>query len=449
LVQNVTCSIKFVDPQLKSDDVVVEVTYLIEDLRDLEGMSQIRFEPISEIRGTDDITVGIKFEFEFDRLVAMLRRLRDRLYYNPIETWFLFQISDIGLQIDTHRADDLIGLMAAARSGLLFYPERDYLAEAETYSRTQGELSPTELDNLNLLRQRLDISTELAEVLNTIAASPYQTLAEKRRHFEETTQAEISRLKFHHDGQPIAPKDIWPVLQELAENLILPTSEATAIYQTHWQHYQDEIRVKTEQVSAQTTADERLAADAEAERQRQAQQAQEQRDQYRDLCCATMADDIYPSEYDQGRLDQARRLRGIPIDEAIQIEAAVRDQLYGSVGSEAGVDYTRLRHCLHQQAWEEADLETEIAILAAIKQDQQPLTVATVSHLPAVDLATIDALWSRYSQGKFGFKAQQQVYRSQQQIQPDEKSDGWDFTTCWGGTMSRPGFIAALSPTAI
>nr|WP_278003718.1 GUN4 domain-containing protein [Nodosilinea sp. TSF1-S3] len=145
-----------------------------------------------------------------------------------------------------------------------------------------------------------------------------------------------------------------------------------------------------------------------------------------------MASSLYPSEFDQGRLEQARRLRGLSIDEALTLEAAVRDELYGGLESAAGVDYSRLRHLLHQQAWHEADMETESVLLKALDRDMQPVTAATVQRLPAVDLATIDALWSRYSNRRFGFKAQQLVYRSQQQIQQDERQRWLDFQQALG-----------------
>jgi hypothetical protein len=239
--------IKFVDSQLKQDELDTEVRYLTEDLRDLDGMSQIRFDPILEIRDAAEIRVGTRFIAHSDLLVSILRRLRDRLYYKPLETWFLFQISDLNLQIQTDRAEDLVDLMATAQSGLIFSPERDYLAEAETYSRTQGELSPTELDNLDLLRQRLGLAAEQAELLNARAVGPHKTQAEKHRHFDEITAAEFNRLRQMDADQPFAPKDLWPVLQELAENLALPIPEAEAMYQEHWQRYNDEAKLKTEQ----------------------------------------------------------------------------------------------------------------------------------------------------------------------------------------------------------
>ncbi|MBE9109720.1 GUN4 domain-containing protein [Nodosilinea sp. LEGE 07298] len=448
MAQDIEFSIKFIDPHLKSDDVATEVHYLIEDLRDLDDMSQVRFEPILEIRDVAEIRAGVTFMAHSDLLGPILRRLRDRLYYSPIQTAFSFKLDGITLRIETHQADDLVGFMAAAQSGLLFFPERDYLAEAETYSRTQGELSPTELDNLNLLRQRLGLTAEEAEVLNARAASPYPTKAEKHRHFEDITAAEFSRLRAMGEGPPFAHKEIWPVLQELAENLGLPTLEAEAIYQTYQQRYDDDTRLKTELSTAKTAEDASLAAAAKAEidRQKQAQQVQERLNQYRDLCRQAMANSIYPSEFDQGRLDQARRLWSIDVEQAMKLEAEVRDELYGSVESAAGVDYSRLRGLLHQQTWHEADMETEVVILKALNLDMQPVTAATVQRLSPIDIATIDGLWSRYSKGRFGFKAQQQVYRAQQQIQPDDRQRWSAFEQALGWRKAPSLFSRGYKP---
>lgn len=437
------------DTTLESNDLATEVHYLIADLRDLEGMENIRFEERHDIRGDEEIRIGIKFEVDIDMLESILRRLHDRLYYsgnahsgrdtNPLETLFLLQINNIKLEIRTHKAEDLIGLWVACQNRILLPAQSDYLAEVETYARTEGGLSPTEEDNLELKRRLFCLLEKEAEQLRIKAAGLYRTKEARRSYFEETTRAEFSRLGSYFDGLPIAHKEIWPVLQELAENLGLPTSEAEVIYQDHRQRYDEVIQLKEEQKAAKADEDARLAA--EAEHQKQVQQAQLNLNQYRSLCHQTMANALYPSEFDQGRLAQLRLLLAISREEASTIEAAVRDQLYGGVESAAGVDvdYTRLRGLLHQQAWLAADLETEAVMLKALNRDMQPVTAATVQSLPSVDLATIDALWSRYSNGRFGFKAQQQVHRGQQQIQADdhkrwvvfEETLGWRKPSSW------------------
>ena len=301
-----------------------------------------------------------------------------------------------------------------------------------------------------MLGKEIGLSDRQAKALNLKAKGLYKVIEDGNdvedsddgdAYFQKIVEEEFARLKLMYESRSFSIPGIWPVLQELAENLGLSVLDTYVVYKAERQRYLEDTKlIDKEQLNkdAEVISSEDEAK-AEAARQKQTQQAQEQRDRYRALCREVMTNDLYPSEFDQGRLSQARRLRDIAIDEAIKIEAEVRDELYGSIASAAGVDYSRLRHYLHQQAWKEADLETEIAILAALKRDQQPLTTATVSHLPAIDLATLDGLWSRYSQGRFGFKAQQQVYRSQQQVQPDVQKQwrgfhrmlGWHDEPTW------------------
>lgn len=427
--QAIALLIKIIDCELDDSEVIIQVRYLIEDLRDLRSLNHVRFEPIIERRLDSDIKVGVRFVSSSDKLESILRRLRDRLFYNPLETLLIIQLDEARLQIETHKYEDLVSLIAAGKNGFLFPPESIYLARVETSSRTDNELSPTKLDNLNLLRHRLGLSQEIAEELNSKAAGLYRTKVEKLQCFERVTQAEFSNLYSKHKSDSFSPKDIWPVLHELAENLGLSIPDAKGIYRDYQKQHHRNIEI-LEQESAEAHArarQEDKEAKAEADRQQQVRQAQEQRDLYKKLCHQALAKGLYPSEFDQGCLDQARRLRGIAPADAVAIEAAVRDELYGGVASAVGVDYTRLRDLLHQQDWAAADLETEAAILKALNVDMQPVTAATVQRLPAVDLATIDGLWSRYSKGRFGFKAQQQVYRSQQQIQQDDRLRGVGF----------------------
>lgn len=465
LQQRVTISIMFLDVDLEGYDLWTEVQYLIADLRDLEGMGGIKFEERNDIRGTNEVRTGIKFDVDLTMLGAILRRLHDRLYYggsknialnsNPLETLFLIQIENIKLEIQTHKPEDIVGLWSVCQNRTILPAQSEYLVMAETYTRTKGGLSSTEEDNLQLKQKVLKfyISEEEAELLKIKAAGLYRTKEARQSYFEEITQAEFRRIRAYH-GLSIAPKDTWPVLQDLAENLGIPTLKAKAIYQNHWQRYQDDIKLKDEQQALKSAEDARIAA--EAYRQQQAHQAQEQRDLYKALCHQALAKGLYPSEFDQGRLDQARRLRGIAPVDAVSIEAAVRDELYGSVDSAAGVDYTRLRDLLMQQAWQAADLETETNLLKALNQDMQPVTAATVQWLPAVDLATIDALWQRHSGGRFGFKAQQQVYRSQQQILQDDPQRwlgfqqglGWRDQPSWLSRGFRPYYDLDFSRAA-
>ena len=81
--------------------------------------------------------------------------------------------------------------------------------------------------------------------------------------------------------------------------------------------------------------------------------------------------------------------------------------------SQVGVDYTRLHTLLAAGQWREADEETKVVMLKAAGREQEGLLDRESSeNFPSEDLHTIDQLWVKYSQGRFGFSVQKWVWES-------------------------------------
>jgi uncharacterized caspase-like protein len=80
--------------------------------------------------------------------------------------------------------------------------------------------------------------------------------------------------------------------------------------------------------------------------------------------------------------------------------------------SERGVDYTQLRDLLATGKWKEADQETANKMLEAGRKEDGWLTVEDIDQFPCEDLHTIDQLWIKYSNGRFGFSVQKRIYES-------------------------------------
>lgn len=79
--------------------------------------------------------------------------------------------------------------------------------------------------------------------------------------------------------------------------------------------------------------------------------------------------------------------------------------------SERGIDYTRLRDLLKAGKWKEADRETyETMIRAVGKKSGDWFRTEELLKFPCVDLQTIDRLWVKYSEGKWGFSVQKRIY---------------------------------------
>jgi hypothetical protein len=80
--------------------------------------------------------------------------------------------------------------------------------------------------------------------------------------------------------------------------------------------------------------------------------------------------------------------------------------------SDAGMDYSKLRDLLKAGKWKEADEETLRVMLAVAKREKEGyLTVEDIDNFPCADLRTIDQLWVKYSNGRFGFSVQKRIYQ--------------------------------------
>ncbi|UJS06236.1 serine/threonine-protein kinase [Cylindrospermopsis raciborskii] len=75
--------------------------------------------------------------------------------------------------------------------------------------------------------------------------------------------------------------------------------------------------------------------------------------------------------------------------------------------------YTQLETLLKAQNFREADEETARVMLAvANRQSEGWLRIEDAENFPCQELRTIDNLWLKYSQGKFGISVQQEIYKN-------------------------------------
>jgi eukaryotic-like serine/threonine-protein kinase len=75
------------------------------------------------------------------------------------------------------------------------------------------------------------------------------------------------------------------------------------------------------------------------------------------------------------------------------------------------VDYTRLRDLLAAGKWKEADWETRKVMLKAARREKEGwFDTNSIENFPCDDLRTIDQLWVKYSQGRFGFSVQKKIW---------------------------------------
>jgi uncharacterized caspase-like protein len=83
------------------------------------------------------------------------------------------------------------------------------------------------------------------------------------------------------------------------------------------------------------------------------------------------------------------------------------------LSSERGVDYTKLRNLLASRQWREADQETLAVMLKAANREQEGyLDNKSIEEFPCTDLRTIDQLWVKSSNGRFGLSVQKRIWES-------------------------------------
>ncbi len=75
--------------------------------------------------------------------------------------------------------------------------------------------------------------------------------------------------------------------------------------------------------------------------------------------------------------------------------------------------YGKLRDLLADGKWKEADLETtKIMIEITGKDSREEISPADVQIFPCNAIRTIDRLWTKYSNNRFGFSVQLRLYQS-------------------------------------
>jgi len=103
------------------------------------------------------------------------------------------------------------------------------------------------------------------------------------------------------------------------------------------------------------------------------------------------------------------------------------------LASEKGVDYSRLRDLLKAGKWQEADQETAaIMIRLSGGESKGRFQLQSISNFPCRDLLTINKLWQEYSQNKFGFTVQKNIWSSSSRNFEDlAERVGWQINSTW------------------
>ncbi len=98
----------------------------------------------------------------------------------------------------------------------------------------------------------------------------------------------------------------------------------------------------------------------------------------------------------------------------LNTESDEKNEVYNvaeDLSSDHNVDYTKLRNFLKAGQWKEADYETYLVMLKVVyRTEGEWIRNEELLYFPSTDLRTIDCLWVKYSNGRFGFSVQKKIY---------------------------------------
>jgi hypothetical protein len=100
-----------------------------------------------------------------------------------------------------------------------------------------------------------------------------------------------------------------------------------------------------------------------------------------------------------------------PLKSILDEQQKQRNREEISLKSSSGWNYSKLNDFLESGNWKAADEETARMMLAvAGRTSQGYLDTDDIEKFPCEDLRIIDHLWVKYSNGRFGFSVQKQIY---------------------------------------
>jgi S1-C subfamily serine protease len=117
-------------------------------------------------------------------------------------------------------------------------------------------------------------------------------------------------------------------------------------------------------------------------------------------------------------VEQPQRQQSTPQPQELEeVSVTTSSRKIALISPKTGIDYTQLRDLLQESKWSEADLHTYKLIeqiIKSAKNDNQHVFIElkTIAEYSCPDIRTVDYLWKKYSNNRFGFSPQQEVWRS-------------------------------------
>lgn len=94
-----------------------------------------------------------------------------------------------------------------------------------------------------------------------------------------------------------------------------------------------------------------------------------------------------------------------------KLDPGLEQELQALTSTVQTLRYTKLEEYLKNEQWKDADEETYRLMITTVgKTEGQWFETEDLLNFPCDELRAIDALWVKYSNGRFGFSVQKQIY---------------------------------------
>lgn len=291
-------------------------------------------------------------------------------------------------------------------------PKVKYRKEVQRYA-IRGEISPVGRMILNNLYRQLGLSGPEAEKIEVEVLRAYKERLENLHKYRDALLAAVKyeyplseqtcyELKAFQQMLGLRDTDIQPIEQELTTQFVhqeTPTSISEPTYR--------------EQIPAQLEQELDLTLEIALTKAEMLNGIVKQiTTTENEIINVTIPAGINSGKKlrvrGKGKLNRLTQQRGDLYLLVNQITAQA-----DNLSSEKSIDYTKLRDALAAGKWKEADDETYLVMLQAVGREKNDyITEEELSNFPCTDLLTIDQLWVKYSNGRFGFSVQKKIYLS-------------------------------------
>ncbi|MBD2490594.1 caspase, EACC1-associated type [Aulosira sp. FACHB-615] len=286
--------------------------------------------------------------------------------------------------------------------------EAQYRKQVEKYAQN-GVLSEFAYLILKPKRTTFGLTDETAEQIETEVLEPFHRRLANIALYKQAFAKAVEKKYPLDDHTLKILKDYQQDILGLMDEDVVPIElEITSVRATEEQKLKEAERLQKQQEA------ERLKREKEAEILRQQQEAKQKE-----------------AERLQSQQEEAERLRQQQEAERLQKQREQEElenrqqeqqvtqtstkltQETDDLSSDKSLDYTLLRDFLKAGEWKEADKETlRVMLKVAGREEDGWLNSISIEKFPCTDLRTIDQLWVKYSNGRFGFSVQKRIWES-------------------------------------